>query len=139
MKKLAILVSFLLVMGCTQPQAQVSEGDFTWIRDINIALDTAKTENKPILIDFYTEWCGWCKKLDKDTYANLEVQEGLKQFVCVKIDAEKNKDLAKQYKINGFPSTAFLKSSGQLIEVVPGYLPPKDFLKLLDRMLLSSK
>ncbi|MBU1087568.1 MAG: thioredoxin family protein [Candidatus Omnitrophica bacterium] len=135
MKKIAILAGLLFIIGCTQPQAEILESKLNWIRDIDVAQEMAKSENKPILIDFYTEWCGWCKRLDKDTYADPQVQERLNQFICVKIDAEKNKDIAKQYKINGFPSTVFLKSSGQLIEVVPGYLPPKEFLKLLGVML----
>ena len=99
----------------------------------------AQKKRKIVMIDCYTEWCGWCKRMDKDTYANDKVQTSLEQFVCVKIDAEQNRDLAKTYKINGFPSTVFLKANGQLIEVIPGYLPPSDFLKLLDNMLSKSE
>ena len=135
MKKIAILAGLLFVLGCAKPQAQVSASSVDWIRDIKLAWQIAKTQDKPILIDFYTEWCGWCKRLEKDTYSNNQVQQSLEKFVCVKIDAEKNRALAREYKVNGFPSTVFLRSSGQLIEVVPGYFPPQDFLKLLDNIL----
>ncbi len=139
MRKIVILISLLFIFGCAKPQAPVVLSSIDWIRDMGVAQEIAKTQDKPILIDFYTEWCGWCKRLDKDTYSNKEVQESLEKFVCVKIDAEENKALAKEYKVNGFPSTVFLRSSGQLIEVVPGYLPPQKFLKLLDRMLSKAE
>lgn len=137
MKKIAFLIGLLFILGCAQQQQPIAVSKINWIKDIEIARELAINENKPILIDFYTEWCGWCKRMDQDTYANDKVQESLEQFVCVKIDAEQNRDLAKTYKINGFPSTVFLKANGQLIEVIPGYLPPSDFLKLLDKMLMS--
>lgn len=139
-KKIAFLISILFILGCAQQQEQsTAESKINWIKDIEIARELATNENKPILIDFYTEWCSWCKRMDQDTYANDKVQTSLEQFVCVKIDAEQNRDLAKTYKINGFPSTVFLKANGQLIEVIPGYLPPSDFLKLLDSMLSKSE
>lgn len=135
MKKIALLIGLMFIMGCSQSQNQAVESGIDWIRDNEVAKDLAQEEDKPILIDFYTEWCGACKRLDKDTYANAKVQESLKQFICVKIDAEKHRDLSREYKISGFPSTVFLKSDGQLIEVVPGYRPPDDFLKLLEGIL----
>ncbi|MFH1062804.1 MAG: thioredoxin fold domain-containing protein [Candidatus Omnitrophota bacterium] len=139
MKKIALLIGLMFVLGCAQHQEQAIANSIAWISDMSVAQELAKKENKPILIDFYTEWCSWCKRMEKDTYSNAKVQETLKQFVCVKIDAEQNRDLAKIYKINGFPSTAFLKANGELIEIIPGYLPPADFLKLLDKMLSKSK
>jgi len=139
MKKIAILIGLLFILGCAKPQVPVVESAPDWIRDIKVAREIAKTQDKPILIDFYTEWCGWCKRLDKDTYSDKQVQEKLEKFVCVKIDAEANRALAKKYKITGFPSTIFLKSNGELIEVVPGYLPPKDFLKVLENILSKAR
>jgi thioredoxin-related protein len=139
MRKIALLIGLMFVLGCAQHQEAAVANTIDWIKDISVAQELAKKENKPILIDFYTEWCGWCKRMEKDTYSNAKVQDSLKQFVCVKIDAEQNRDLAKKYKINGFPSTAFLKSNGELIDVIPGYLPPQDFLKLLDEILSKAK
>jgi thiol:disulfide interchange protein len=53
------------------------------------ALSDAKTQNKLVLVDVYTDWCGWCKKLDRDVYPSAEVQKELKTyFTATKIDAE---------------------------------------------------
>ncbi len=135
MKKIILIIFLFLFVGCSQVKSDVQSGGIGWIRDMAQAKEAAIAQNKPILIDFYTEWCGWCKRLDKDTYANAKVIEAAKNFICVKIDAEKEKQLTASYNVRGFPSTVFLKSDGSLIEVVPGYLPPKDFFALLDRIL----
>jgi len=129
------MAGIFFILGCTQLQSQSVAGNIAWQYDFNKAQILAASEKKPILIDFYTEWCGWCKRLDKDTYGNKEVADFARQFVCVKIDAEKNEALAQQYDVRGFPTTVFLKSDGTLIEAVPGYLPPDQFLELLKRIM----
>jgi thioredoxin-related protein len=52
-------------------------------------LAKAKKENKFLLVDFYTDWCGWCKKMDSETYANKNIIKLLnKDFVLVKLNPE---------------------------------------------------
>jgi len=49
----------------------------------------AKAENKILLVDAYTDWCGWCKVMDRETYTNADVIAALNQdFVCVKFNPE---------------------------------------------------
>lgn len=133
-----ILIYFLIfvIAGCTQiSTSQDQTENINWIRDLSAAKQIAKSQGKPILIDFYTDWCGWCKRFDKDTYANEKVAKVAASFVCVKINADEHPQLAKDYNVRGFPSTAFLKSDGSIIEVVAGYMGPGAFLELLDRVL----
>src|SRR5437867_228320 len=68
-------------------------------------LAKAKAQGKPVFVDFTTDWCGWCKKLDKDTYSQPSVAEAMKAFVNVRIDAEKGEGpaLAKRFFVHGFP------------------------------------
>jgi len=135
MKKFLLGMMCVLLIGCSAKDEPANVGNIDWFKDFDAAKQMASSQNKPILIDFYTDWCGWCKRLDKDTYANGEVEEALKQFVCVKINAEKQKDLTQKFKVRGFPSTVFLEPNGEFIEVVPGYMPPENFLEMLDRIL----
>lgn len=117
-----------------------------------ISLDQAqvnlKSEKRPVLIDLYTDWCGWCKVMDKKTYSNRKVSEYLKQkFYTVKVNAESEKEIrwmGKQYGFNSryktnefalyltrgqlsYPTTVIIPTDGSGPQAIPGYLPPSDF------------
>lgn len=110
-------------------------------------LAKAKKENKFLLVDFYTDWCGWCKKMDSETYANNNIIKLLnKDFVLVKLNPEKpgtvnfdsntytNGQFAGAAGVNGYPATGFFEPSGQFIGIVPGYLDPTNFSDLLSKI-----
>ncbi|MFC1809394.1 thioredoxin family protein [Candidatus Omnitrophota bacterium] len=103
-----------------------------WESDIPTALTKAKQQNKLVMVEFSTTWCGWCKKLDKETMRNNNVQKVLnKYFISVRIDGDKNKDLVRKYRVQGYPNIVFLDKNGRLIVQQPGFLPPERFVELL--------
>lgn len=115
----------------------------TW-KDWNSGLKEATSAGKPVLVDVYTDWCTWCKRMDRDVYTQPEVQKYLgEHFVTVKINAEystpakyegKNytsRSLAERFRVSGYPTTIFLRADGNHIANVPGYVPPERFLLLL--------
>jgi uncharacterized protein YyaL (SSP411 family) len=102
---------------------------------------------KPILVDVYTSWCGWCKVMDKQTYANGKVAAYINEkYYAVKFDAESREPVewnGKQYsydeqnKINdlaqfllygqlSYPTTVFLGTLDAKPAPLPGYLKPKE-------------
>ena len=83
------------------------------------------------MVDFYTDWCGWCKVLDQKTYTDARVIKTTGAgFVAVKVNAEKEGiALAKKYKVSGFPTILFLNpSTGEVVSQVVGYAPPAPFV-----------
>lgn len=118
------------------------------------ALKTAKKENKRVIVDVYTDWCGWCKKMDADVYAKKKIKELVEDnFVFVKLNAEgggkikyRGKDyaeseLASYFQVTGYPTTVFLEPNGKVIEYkydnvkmnnLPGYYKLSDFRKILE-------
>jgi thioredoxin-related protein len=100
----------------------------SWHRSLNSALRASNKQGKPVLVDFYTEWCGWCKKMDKDTYSHAGVEKEAVNFICVKVDGDKNRDLVRKYNIKAYPTTLFLNGKGVAIDRIRGYLPPDQFL-----------
>ena len=138
MKKLVFLGFVFFILGCGVNQLPAEKGSINWYKDLPEAKTQAQAQNKPILIDFYTDWCGWCKRLDKDPYAHKDVADFAKGFICVKINADEHRQLTKEYGVRGFPTTVFLRPDGVLIEAVPGYMPPDKFLTLMKRMLTAS-
>ena len=113
-------------------------------RSWDAGLREAGTTGRPVLVDVYTNWCGWCKRMDRDVYARADVQDYLaRKFVTVKLDAENNaaaryegrvytsRTLAARFGVTGYPTTLFLSAKGAQLGNVPGYSPPQDFLLLL--------
>ncbi len=82
-----------------------------------------------VLVDFYTVWCGPCKKLDETTWKDQEVRDWLaKEAVCLKIDAEKDEPLADKYRVNVYPTVLLLRPDGSEIDRLVGYRDARTFL-----------
>ena len=113
-------------------------------RSWDAGLREAGASGRPVLVDVYTDWCGWCKRMDRDVYSRADVQAYLaRKFVIVKLNAESNdparyegrdytsRTLAARFGVTGYPTTMFLSAKGAHLGNVPGYSPPDDFLLLL--------
>ena len=100
-------------------------------------LAKAKAAGKPIFIDFFTDWCGWCKKLDADTYPVPSVGKVMEALVNLRVDAEKGEgvDLAKRFGARGFPTLVVVGTDDQEIDRIVGYLAPEPFAKEMSRIL----
>jgi thioredoxin-related protein len=109
------------------------------------AIQKAGITKRVILVDVYTDWCGWCKKMDRDVYADSDVQAVLGEyFVTAKLDAESatkhpfqgqsasEREIAKAFGITGYPTTLFLTEDGEAITILPGYIPKETFLRVLE-------
>jgi thiol-disulfide isomerase/thioredoxin len=113
--------------------AAFAEG-ISWAKDWSAAQASAKAQKKLIMVDFFTSWCGWCKKLDQDTYTDAKVVKLASQMVSVKLDAEKEgRQLAAKYSVQGFPTILFIDPAGELVGRIGGYLPPAGFAEEMTR------
>jgi len=110
----------------------------------NPGLSEAAGSGKPVLVDVYTDWCGWCRRMDHDVYGRRDVSEYLDaHFVTVRLNAESPEaasyqgrsfsgtSLAGHFGVSGYPTTIFLRSGGDHLVNVPGYVPADRFLLLL--------
>jgi thioredoxin-related protein len=109
-----------------------------WGHDYDAALEAAKKDKKLVMVDLYTDWCGWCKKLDKDTYSDKDVEAKLtKDFIAVKVNPEKserNAKLSRTFGTTGFPHIVFVDANGQKVSEIDGYLPAAQFLEQLNKI-----
>ena len=107
-----------------------------WMTDYKAALELAAKENRPVLLDFTgSDWCGWCVRLDKETFSQPEFKTfAEKNLVLVELDfpnnkpqsdevKKQNKALQEKYGVQGFPTLVLLNSAGKEIARNPGYLP----------------
>ena len=119
------------------------------------AIEKNKANPKPILIDLYTDWCGWCKRMDANTYANPTIAKFINDnYYAVKMDGEGKEDITFQGKTFKFvqqgrskyhelaaaimggkmsyPTTAFLDKEAKLLQSIPGYQDKKKFEVILN-------
>ena len=107
---LALLLVFLIAPQDIQTAEKNKESDknarvdstkIAWL-PYDVGLEKAKKENKHILVDFYTNWCYYCKKMDREVFVRPEIIKMLKEyFVTVKVNAESKKELdIDGYKIS---------------------------------------
>jgi len=96
------------------------------------ALDEARAGNRLVMLDVYTDWCGWCKKLDRETFADRRVREALKDFVALKVNAEKGgRAVAERYEVRGYPTILFISPDGRVVRQVRGYVTADEMLRVL--------
>lgn len=148
-KTMAVLVAVVLALGvaaCQKKNEQSGSqpaGAISWM-GYTEGMKKAKETNKPVMVDFYTTWCKYCKMLDETTYKDPAIVEILnKDFVTIKVNAESDtkvveggkemteRDLAAQFKVTGFPTIWFMEANGKQIAPLPGYSPPEDFKPVL--------
>ncbi len=110
-----ILIIFLLAFQTINAQT------INWLDDLSKAKKLAQKDGKPILIDFTAKWCAPCKAMDREFWTQPEIVEISKDFVCVKIDYDKNFDLRRKYTVRGIPYVLLTDSWGTGLEFQRGY------------------
>jgi uncharacterized protein YyaL (SSP411 family) len=126
---------------------QLLAADAQWLTSVPDATAQAKKENKLVMLDFTgSDWCGWCKKLDAETFSKSEFADyAKKNLVLVEVDFPKDKPqsaelkaanqaLQQKYSINGYPTLVVLKPDGTVVWQKVGYLAggPEAMIAKLD-------
>lgn len=144
---------FTLFIASAALVVSAQETPVKWY-SIEEAVALAKTNPRPIFVDTYTDWCGWCKKLDKDTFSNPVIAEILNtKYYAVKFDAEGKEpvtfqgrkfvndgSLGKTHQLAyallqgklGYPTVVFLTAKGELITPVSGFKTPVQIEPILN-------
>jgi protein disulfide-isomerase len=120
-----------------------------WRTDYKKAQQEAKAGNKFLLLDFTgSDWCGWCKKFDKEVLLQPEFKDFAREnLIIVELDfprakpqtpelRKQNRELAQQYEIVGFPTIVVLSADGQKLWRYDGYFPdgPAAFIAQLQKL-----
>jgi thiol:disulfide interchange protein DsbD len=159
----------LLVLGITEIVGAAAGGDY-WLRplgglqtgsisapagehqafqriksvgDLELALSSAGSNNRPVMLDFYADWCVECKRMERNTFAEPEVQEAFEQFDLLQADVTANDDvdqeLMKAFGIIGPPAILFYNPAGEEMKAyrLVGYFEPGAFAAHLESVLAA--
>jgi len=103
--------------------------------DLEAARAEAGTRDTMVMIEFYADWCNWCRRLDADTFSVPEVRRELARFVPMKVNGEKDgAELAARFGVDSYPTLIFLDADGSEMDRILGYLPPDRFLRRVRRI-----
>lgn len=117
-----------------------------WFTSWDDALAAAKTMNRPVIIDFYTDWCHWCTEMDEKTFSHPSIrQKFADNWVMLKVNAENAetkgtykgitlsyRELAQKFGVTGYPSYGFLDKAGEPVNIISGYREVPQFSMILD-------
>ncbi|MDH5598010.1 MAG: DUF255 domain-containing protein [Cyclobacteriaceae bacterium] len=146
---LIFIILVLFTSFNTRKEVTNSNSKVNWLT-FEEAVEKSKTEKRKIVIDVYTDWCGYCKVMDKNTFNNEHIAEYMNsKFYPVKLNAEQTKNI--QFRGNTFtyvnnrgrgyhqlafellqgklsyPTTVFLDENFNMIQPLPGYQKPQFF------------
>ncbi len=106
-----------------------------WEHRFDEAVKKARAAKKPILIDFWADWCSWCHRLDQTTYVDPLVVKISEDFIAVKVDTEggkKNQDIALRYNVATLPTITFITPGGRQILTLKGFQGPGQFPRTME-------
>ena len=139
MQKKKIVVLPLFVVGFAffsafvhAPSAGAGAGINYFNGTLADALKASKKQGKPVFIDAYTDWCGWCKKLDKSTFSDAKVIDALNaKFIVIKMNMEQGEGPAvgEKYGVDSYPTLLYFDAKGIEIHRIRGFVRPDEFLK----------
>ncbi len=102
-----------------------------WSEDFEDCLERAVRDKKPVIIEFYTTTSFWSKILEEKTYPDPRVQEVLKSYIPLRINAELKEELANRYKVDYYPGLLIINEKGNKLDAVRYYLEPPGPLALV--------
>ena len=94
------------------------------------AIAVAKRSDRKVLIVFGAEWCSWCKKLDKETIRNREVNKAIAEgnVINIHVDVDQRKDLAKKFSVRGIPAYVIIDKDEAVVRQGSGFKDPSNFI-----------
>ena len=123
---LVIALGVLFVL----PINALADGDVFADLSFESACAKARESNKLVVVDFWADWCGYCKQMDRETWPKQEVQEWIsKNAIAIKVDADKETALKSRFNVRGLPTVLFVKSDQAEVSRFEGYRSPSEFVE----------
>ena len=145
--KRIISILFILAMltACSNNNNEIMAADSLKWYSLEEGLKIAKIQKKPVMVDFYADWCSWCKKMDKEVFNEANVKKELmSKYILVKVDTESNdtikyegktyspQEFSSAFGVTGLPTLLFIDKNGKPVTKLPGYVPATEFKPIIE-------
>ena len=140
---LLVILGASYAAGAGSALATARAGELPWVKDEAQALALARAQGKPVVIDFWADWCTACKELDHTAWSDPRVKEEARRFVILKIDGSESSAAVKsgefdrameKYGILGLPTVLFIDGMGRELPATSRVTAAVDGTAMLSRM-----
>jgi len=123
---LILLSLFFIILTIAVANAETTK----WYK-YEAGMEEASSAGKPMILEFYADWCSPCIAMEEGTYPDPRVISELKDFIAIKVDTQVRIDIESKYHIAYYPTIVFLNAKGDEISRHVGYLGPEDMVKTI--------
>lgn len=124
---LILLSLFFIILTIAAANAETTK----WYK-YEAGMEEASSTGKPMILEFYADWCSPCIAMEEGTYPDHRVISEMKDFIAIKVDTQVRIDIESKYHIAYYPTIVFLNAKGDEISRHVGYLGPEDMVKTIN-------
>ena len=113
--------------------------EIAWRTDYDEAVHESARLKKPILIEVTAPWCGYCKQMFGQTFADQRVVEQVnRSFIPIRLDAARDSELVDALRVESFPATIVVASDRKILKRIAGFHPAEALLSQFSGVLLQA-
>jgi len=125
-------LALFLFAGVAAAQVPSPPPGVQWAQSVDFALQSARESGAPILAFVTSDHCGYCRKMERETWSDPEVAKAVAAgYVPLRLDAERDAELVSQMGVKAFPTTIVFAPDGRALDAAVGYVEAEKLAKLL--------
>ena len=134
LKRITILLLVCFIFNAATIESISAQKLIEW-QSYSTGMELAKNNNKAVFLHFYATWCGYCAKMEKDSFQDNSIAEYLNDnFISIRVDVDKEQNIAEKYNVFALPTTYFFSSSFEKLGSVPGYISKDRLMAMLKKV-----